>query len=183
MLNIGLTLLIIGCAGLKPTVFIHPQYNLDYVERVAVIPFENLTTDQGAGARITRLFITELLASETFEVVEPGEVALVMQQYATLRTADLTQEQIKELGRELQVQALFLGSVNESSQQRSGSANISVVTLVASLVDTESGVSVWSATHTENGRSFWATLLGTGEKSHGAVSRECVRRTLGTLIQ
>ena len=183
ILIIGCTLLIAGCAGMKPTVFLHPQYNLGYVERVAVIPFENLTADQGAGARITRLFITELLSTETFEVVEPGEVSQVMQNYGVVRTADLSQEQIKELGRDLGVQALFLGSVNESSQLRSGSSTVSVVTLVISLLDTESGVNVWSATHTQNGRSLWATLLGTGEKSHGAVSRECVSRTLGTLIQ
>ncbi|MBD3336227.1 MAG: hypothetical protein GF355_11990 [Candidatus Eisenbacteria bacterium] len=172
-----------SCSGVRPTTFVHPEYNFGYVERVAVIPFENLTQDQAAGARVTRYFITRLLATEAFDVVEPGEVSRALQQVGTLRTADLTQEQIKEIGRQLEVQGLFFGSVGESSTLRSGTANVSVVTLTARLVETDLGVTVWSATHTEGGRGFWSTLLGTGVRPSSEVTRDCVDRVIETLVE
>jgi TolB-like protein len=174
--------LLTGCAGMKPTIFLHPEYNFGYIEKVAVIPFENLSKEQGAASRATRLFVSELLATESFEVVEPGEVSRALEKFATIRAAQLTQAQLVEIGKQLGVQALFLGSVNESSSMRSGSASTSVVTMVVRLVETDQGVTVWSATHTEGGRGFWASLFGTGQKSESEVTRNCVKKTLKTLI-
>lgn len=174
--------LLTGCAGMKPTIFLHPEYNFGYIEKVAVIPFENLSKEQGAASRATRLFVSELLATESFEVVEPGEVSRALEKFATVRAAQLTQAQLVEIGKQLGVQALFLGTVNESSSMRSGSASTSVVTMVVRLVETDQGVTVWSATHTEGGRGFWASLFGTGQKSESEVTRNCVKKTLKTLI-
>ena len=171
-----------GCAGMKPTIFLHPEYNFGYIEKVAVIPFENLSKEQGAASRATRLFLSELLATESFEVVEPGEVSQALEKFATVRAAQLTQAQLVEIGKQLGVQALFLGSVNESSSMRSGSASTRIVTMVVRLVETDAGVTVWSATHTEGGRGFWASLFGTGQKSESEVTRNCVKKTLKTLI-
>lgn len=62
-----------GCSGNpKPTEFVNPRFDFGFVERVAVLPFENLSSDRQAGARATRLLITELLATGTLDVVEPG---------------------------------------------------------------------------------------------------------------
>jgi len=181
MLALGLVL-IAGCAGLGSTTFAHPDYNFGFVEKVAVIPFENTTKDQGAGVRATRFFVTELLAARAFDVVEPGEVARVLTGMGVVRTADLTREQVLSIGNELGVQALFLGSVGESSSQRSGGANINVVTLNARLVETETGETVWSATHTESGGGFWSTLFGTRQRSSSEVTRACVAKSIRTLI-
>jgi len=177
-----LLLSITGCGGMRPTVFIHQEYNFGYMERVAVIPFENLTKEQGAAARATRFFITELLASESFDVIEPGEVSRVLAKHSTVRADDLTQKQIVEISRELNVQGLFLGSVNEASALRAGSSQDHIVTIVARLVEREGGETVWTATHTEGGRSFWASLFGGGKRSQSEVMRECVRNTLATLV-
>lgn len=171
-----------GCSGLGPTTFVHPDFNFGFTERVAVVPFENLSRDQGAGARATRYFTAELLAAEAFDVVEPGQVSLMLQKEGVTRTADLGTDQIIALGRSLGVQALFLGSLGESDSQRSGSANVVHVTLNVRMVETEKGVTVWSTTHTEGGRGFWATLFGAGTKSRSEVTRRCVSRCLSTLV-
>jgi len=167
---------------MKPTIFVNPEYNFDFVEKVAVIPFENLSNNQGAASRTTRLFISELLSAEAFDVIEPGEVTRALNKFSILDPADLTQEQITSVGKELKVQALFMGSVNESASIRSGSVTTNVVTLVVRLVETENGTTVWSSTHTEGGRGFWSSLFGTGEKSNSEVTRKCVRKTIKTLI-
>lgn len=171
-----------GCGGMKPTVFIHPEYNFGFVQRVAVIPFENLSDNQGAASRATRFFISELLASETFEVVEPGEVFNVLSSLSTLRAGELSAEQIKEIGQKLKVQGLFFGSVNESSSSRSGSVQTHSVSMVVRLVDAESGETVWSAANTSGGRGFFARLFGAGEKSSSQVMRQCVKKILSTLV-
>ncbi|RME26605.1 MAG: hypothetical protein D6800_06170 [Candidatus Zixiibacteriota bacterium] len=174
-------LLFAGCGG-RQTVFLNREFNFQFVERVAVIPFDNLTGEKGAGARATRVFISELLATEAFDVVEPGEVTLALGKFSTLRTSELTTEQIKELGKTLHVQGLFFGSVTESSTSRSGDASINTVAMVVRLVETETGETVWSATGSSGGRGFWGPLFGGGGKPASEVTRDCARKILNTLV-
>jgi hypothetical protein len=181
-LSILILVMIAGCTGLQSTTFLHDGYNFEYIEKVAVIPFENNSKDQGAGARSTRFFVTELLAAEAFDVIEPGEVLRVLSEHGLIRTADLTNEQILSIGSELGVQALFLGAVGESSTQRSGTSSINTVTLTTRLVETETGATVWSATHSESGSGFWSSLFGTRQKSRSEVTRLCVSKSIRTLI-
>lgn len=182
LINVMILLIIISCGGIRPTTFINYDYNYNYIERVAVIPFENLSKDQGAAARVTRIFTSELLSKNAFDIVEPGEVNRVLQKFGLVRTADLSKEQAIQIGKELQVQSLFLGSVNESSTMRSGSSNINIVTIVSRLVEVENGTTVWSATHTEGGRGFLASIFGGGNKSMSEVTRKCVKKLIGTVV-
>ncbi len=180
---VGLAALAIsGCGGTRPTTFVYPDYNFGYIERIAVVPMENLTNEQGAGARVTRFFVTELLATEAFDVVEPGEVTQALQSMSLFRTAELTQDQAVQLGEKLQVQGLFLGSITESAVVRSGGSTVNFVTVTARLVETDTGTTIWSATHTENNKSFWSTMFGTANRSMAEVTRECVHHCLGTLV-
>ena len=53
-----------GCAGRMPTTkFTNPRFDFSFIERVAVLPFENLSADRQAAWRATRLMSTEMLAS------------------------------------------------------------------------------------------------------------------------
>jgi TolB-like protein len=171
-----------GCGGPGTTVFVHPEFDFSYVESIAVVPFENLSDDQGAGARASRYFTASLLASEAFEIVEPGEVTRALESLAMLRTAELTTQQIQSLGRELRVQGLFLGTVSESAAVRSGSTTVNTVTVVIRLVETETGVTVWSATNTEDSSTFWSSLFGTKQRPLSEVTRRCIDKTLDTLF-
>ena len=172
-----------GCSGMRPTVFINEQYDFRFLEHVAVIPFDNLSNDQGAGNRATRIFISQILAERAFDVVEPGEVSRVLEKYATVRTGQLTEEQIKAIGQELKVQGIILGTVTESSTVTSGGTTTSTITIIARMVETENGTTVWSATNTAGGRGFWGTLFGTGGKSQSEATRDCVDGIIKTLVK
>ena len=50
------------------------------------------------------------------------------------------------------------------------------------LIETETGVTVWSATNTEDSASFWSSLFGTGQKSSSVVMRNCIDGCLDTLM-
>jgi TolB-like protein len=171
-----------GCGGMGATTFVHPAFDFGYIERVAVVPFENISNDQGAGARAFRYFTNALLASESFEVVEPGEVARALEKQAFAATAQLTEQQSMSLGRELAAQGIFLGSVSESARIRSGSRSVTVITVVIRLVETETGATVWSAANTEDSSSFWSSLFGTQQKSSSEVMRRCIEGCLDTLF-
>jgi len=171
-----------GCGGPGATRFLHPEFDFSYLEHVAVVPFENLSDTPNSGAQATRYFINSLLSAEAFQVVEPGEVARALSGQGMVRTAQLADTQIKDVGRELGVQGLFLGTVSESASLRSGSTTVSVVTVVIRLVETETGATVWSATNTEDSANFWSTLFGTGQKARSAVMRSCLDGCLDTLL-
>jgi TolB-like protein len=168
---------------MKPTVFVNKQYNFNFLEKVAVVPFENLSTDQGAGVRITHIFLTELLAAESFDIAEPGEVSKVTQKYIGSGGSSLTRDQITEIGKTLGVQGIILGSVNETSGSRAGGSATTEVTIDARMVETETGQTVWSATNTEGGRGLLASLFGTGDRSEAETTRSCVRRLIKTLVK
>ena len=95
----------------------------------------------------------------------------------------LTKESILALGRELQVQALLLGTVTQSETLRSAQVMTPVVTLDARLVETETGTAVWAATHTEKGSSVGARVLGTGGQPISLTTRQCVQELLRSLVE
>lgn len=175
-------LILLGCSGsLPPTQFTNPQFDFAFVERVAVLPLEDLAGDRQAGARATRLLITELLASGAVDVVEPGEVQAVVDRVVRGRSGPSKSEVI-ELGRQLGVQAVMVGSVAQSEVLRSGVVSVPVVTLDLHLLETETGAAVWAATHTERGAGAAAKWLGTGAEPISATTRKCVQRALRSLF-
>ena len=61
--------------------------------------------------------------------------------------------------------------------------SIPVVTLDARMVETETGATVWAATHTEKGGSAGARALGTGGQPLSVTTRRCVQRLLQTMVE
>lgn len=182
-----LSLTLAGCGGgMKVTRFSNPNFDFSFVERVAVIPFDNQSGDRQSGLRATRLTITELLASGAVDVVEPGEVQAALTKITGLqpnRAVTPSTEQIVSLGQALDVQALLLGAVTQSENLRSGSVPIPVVTLDLRLVEVETGATVWAATHSEKGGSLSAKVLGTGGEPLAETTRKCVQEALATLVE
>jgi len=176
-----------ACGGtMKATQFTNPKFNFAFVQRVAVLPFENESSDRQAGTRATRLAITELLATGAVDVVEPGEVQAALVKIAGAvpgRAVAPSTEQVLALGKALNVQALLLGSVTQSENLRSGSVPIPVVTIDLHLVETETGAAVWATTHSEKGGSLEARVLGTGGEPIAETTRRCVQEALEALVK
>jgi len=172
-----------ACSGsMRMTSFTNPEFDFGYVERVAVLPLDNLSKDDQAGERATRMMITELLSSGAVDVVEPGELRAAMQKLR-IQDAQPDSAQVIALGQQLQVQAVFTGSVTQSDLIRSGSATVPVVTLDIHMLETETGSPIWAATHTEKGSGAGAALLGTGSEPISKTTRRCVRRAIAKLVR
>lgn len=176
------TMAMLSCSSnLATTEFTNPRFDFGFVERVAVLPLEDLADDRQAGVRATRVLITELLASGAVDVVEPGEVQAVLARVVRGRGAP-SKSEILELGRELGVQAIMTGSVTQSEVLRSGTVSVPVVTLDLHLLETETGAPVWAVTHTERGSGAAAKWLGTGAEPISATTRKCVQEALRSLF-
>ena len=180
-------LILLGaCAGrVRTTTFLNPEFDFSYLERVAVLPFENMTSDRQAGFRATRLMITELLASGAVDVVEPGEVRAAINKLPSAQVGrfDLpSTEELVTLGRDLNVQAILIGSVPQAETLRTGQVTRPVVTLDVHMVEVETGATIWAATHTETGNTVGARVLGTGGSPMSEITRRCVKKLVAVLV-
>jgi TolB-like protein len=167
---------------MKTTQFSNPRFDFGFVEKIAVLPLENLSTDSQAGERTTRILITELLSSGAVDVVEPGEVRAALGRIPGSHTTPTT-EQVTRLGELLGVQAVITGAVTQSEMVRSGTISVPTVTLDLHMLETETGAPVWAATHTDRGSGVSTKILGTGVEPIAKTTRRCVRKTIRTLVK
>ncbi len=181
-LAISVSLVSAGCAS-STTRYIHPNVDMGSIKRVAVLPFENLTQERTAGEKVQKIFLTELLASEAFEVVEPGQVTQALRASRIEQVEALGPADLKKLGETLKAQGIFIGSVVDYAETRSGSTPAPDVTIQLRLVESQTGVTVWSASRTRSGASASARLFGIGGQSLTEAARQLLREELGTLVK
>jgi len=177
------SMLIAGCASTRTTAFLDPNYIFAGIERAAVLPFANLTNDQGIGRYSMRVFITELLAEHVFDIVETGEVSAYIAKHNIASTDELSIEQITDMGKALNVQAIILGTVGESAPFRSGNLNTYVISMDVRMISVEDGTTTWSASVTTGGPAFLPRLFGLGERSRSQIVRKVVRKVISTLVR
>ncbi len=170
-----------GCGG--PTRYVRTDADLGAITTVAVIPFENVTNDKLSAERVQRIFLTELLNRNAFQVVEPGQVLRALRR-DQLDPAALTPEDMKRLGQALKAQALFLGTVLEYDEGRTGAGPATPrVRLAFRLVDTETGTTLWSVSRVRGGATIAARLFGVGGEPASGLAQEIIRGELAALTR
>ncbi len=162
--------------------YLNPNSDLGTLRTVAILPFENVTPDKLATERTQRIFLTELLATGAFEVVEPGLVLRTIRREQG-DASTFAPEDFKRIGESLKAQAFFLGTVLEWEDPRVGAAPAPRVTLQRRLVDAETGKTVWSTTRTKAGASWSARLFGIGGRTATGTAEELIRDELSALLR
>ena len=163
--------------------FFDPNMDFGSLQAVAVLPFENLTQDDFAAARVRDAFATMLLATGAVYVLPPGEVARGLGTIGRIPREGLSSEQIKQLAGALKVNAVITGVVSEYGPIRSGAASANVVSVSLQMLEASSGVVVWSAASTKGGISIWDRLLGGGGEPMNTVTEKAVNDLLDKLFQ
>ena len=190
--SVCLPLVLTGC-WTGPRTFLHPEADMEYYSRLAILPFKNLAKDRYAGDKLMECLIPELLISEKFEVVEPGEVVKTL---AVLNSTgdkkknkknrangalDLTQAKL--LGEKLAVQGIFIGTVREYEMVRIGTEMLPLISISLRLLDVQAGKVVWMATYTKEGGAG-VPLLGYGRAlTLSQLSQQVCRTLIGSLIR
>lgn len=173
--------LLAGCGTTQQTRFLHKNADLGAIGKVAVLPFDNLSPERAAGDKVQKIFYLELLSLDVFEVAEPGEVTKVLRAQGTPDA--LGPNELKKIGKDLGVDALFLGSVVDYTDAHTGSTPTPEVTVQLRLVETHTGATVWSTGQTRSGAGVSTRLFGVGGESLTEAARRIVRSELRTLLK
>jgi TolB-like protein len=176
-------LLLGACRSGSSAKYVHPNADLGSIKRVAVLPFENLTQERSAADKVQKVFLSELLATEAFDVVEPGQVVKALKAERVESVEGLGAVEIKRIGESLKAQGLFTGAVVDFNETRSGSTPSPEVTIQLRLVEVQSGVTIWSASKTRSGASASARLFGIGGQTLTEVARTLMREQLKGLVK
>lgn len=123
------------------------------VERLAVLPFDNQTPAVRAGSIVADVLASELLATGSLPVADPGEVAALLRR-ESLDPLDVARWPAPvRLGRLLQVSHVLQGAVTEY-RYKPGLSETPVVGVTARIVEVASGDVVWTATHARTGATW-----------------------------
>ena len=141
-----------------------------------MLPFEG----GGRAPRIRELTMTQLLATDLFDVVDKGRVDNILAQEAIAPTAPLDTFTIRRLGETLDVQAVLLGSVEQLGQSR-GNAVFNEITMTMRLIETETGQLLWQASGRGSGYSLADRLFGFAPKDSFEVTMELLNKLFATM--
>jgi hypothetical protein len=86
------------------------------------------------------------------------------------------------LGKRLGTEGIFTGTIMDCGPEALGRNRVYVITAEFGLLETETGVVVWKCEVHGSGSSFWRKLFGGDSASLYAVSRDVVRKALGSLF-
>ncbi len=184
LLIVGLCLLS-GCTG-RAVRYVNTEADFSYIKNVAILPFNNLTSDKFAGEKVRSAMMVDLLSRNVFEVTEQGEVSKALTQVLRATGAsegmvvDFDRETIKLLGERLGVQAIIVGSVEEFHGSRGASGG--EVTLSVRMLDTSSGVVLWQVRITVLGASVARRIIGFEARDKSILTQKIVKRALDTLL-
>lgn len=152
------------------------------VQAVAVMPLANLTTNNAAGGRVRDVLMNLLQASGSIYVLPPGEVARGISRLSLENPSAPTPEQVVELAKILQVDAVLVGTVREYGEVRSGSSSANVISVSLQMMESQTGRVVWSSSSTKGGVGAADRLFGGGGEPMNAITEEAVDDLLDQLF-
>jgi hypothetical protein len=159
-----------------------PQMDFSLIQKVAVLPFENLTTATTAAERVRDVFMTMMQATGSSYVIPPGEVARGVDRASVSHPTRPTPEEVVNLGKVVSVDAVITGVVREYGEVRSGSSSAGVVSISLQMLETQTGKVIWSASATRGGVDTADRLFGGGGQPMDQVTADAVRDLLDRLF-
>jgi hypothetical protein len=182
--SLAFVTLVPGCAQKRSAevTYRDPKMDFSLVQKVAVLPFENLTTATSAAERVRDVFMTMMQATGSSYVIPPGEVARGVDRASVARPTTPTAEDVVNLGKVVGVDAVITGVVREYGEVRSGSTSAGVVSISLQMMETQSGKVVWSASATRGGVGAADRLFGGGGQPMDQVTADAVRDLLDRLF-
>jgi len=168
----AMTIASLGCSGgprffrSKPTQFENPA-------TIAVMPLLNMSPYERAEAIVEQALVVELLdlgsdcdpddkkGVPCFQLVDPGVVETVILEKRLRFTDRLSLEQLKDMGDQLNVKYLLVGSVNEFTVVNEMGQEHPSVSISVRIVSCADGRILWASTHSKRGDDA-ETVFGIG---------------------
>jgi len=183
VLVLASALAVLSCASSSGTrVFVNPDADMTFYERVAVLPFTNLSQDGLAGARITRSFVTELIMTNRYKIVQTEEFRPILMKSGGMPAPDGSYDVVKLRDAATQVGAtgILRGAVTEYQMQASGTGETPVLAFDVEMLDAKTGDVVWRASITKRGKSR-IPIVGGGTRTLGRLTQVACEELVGQL--
>jgi len=111
------------------------------IHKVAVLPFKGPT--EHIGISVSDMFVTEVLKSGRYELVERSQMAKVLGE-TELALSGLTSAKAAEVAQMIGADGVIIGSVSEYEQVAYRGYKYPAVGISARMIDSDSGKIVWS---------------------------------------
>ncbi len=121
------------------------------LQRVAMLPLENLSGNPEAGDVVTRVFFGALGQTGVVELVEPGDVEAGLSEYRIRTSGMLTTEQTVKLAARLRASYLMTGTVLEYGAVKTPEGDVPSVGVSMRLLSGTDGRVVWTAMKVRTG--------------------------------
>ncbi len=175
-------LLALGCSYSQPSIYIRKDYDKSKISKVAVFPFFNHSNVVEASEIVTGAFIGSLVETRKFQVEFPGNVKsfLVSERIVVRTGVDL--DTIKLMGKRLEVDAVFLGQIDEYVGAQEGRRSVVPLVSVSSrMVDSRTGKILFMAQQRKTGDDY-ITVLDFGKiRSVGELTKKVVGEIIDAL--
>ena len=172
---LALASLTLSCAsGMR--VYVNPEADLAFYKKIAVLPFADMSSQSMAGARVTRAFVTEMIMTDRFQVIQPEEFVGALHRMGIYQAQDgiFDPERLKDAAAQMGVQGILRGAVTEYQMGRADGTDIPVIAFDAELLDVNSGNVVWRSSISKRGKSR-LSVVGSGTRSLGRLTQDaCV---------
>ncbi|MBU0730582.1 MAG: hypothetical protein KKA70_12660 [Proteobacteria bacterium] len=160
--------------------YVRDDIDLSFINRIAVLPFENNSSDKYAASRIRNIAITQILSLGLADVIDKGLVDSVILEEAVEANKPIDQMTLKRLGQRLNVQAFLMGNVDSSGTVRRGSMTFPSAALTLRFVDARAAKILWQASGYYSGETVMNRLFGLSPGDHFQISTTLVRGLLMT---
>lgn len=183
LLIAALPLLFSSCSG--PRAYVNPDADMGYYRRVGVAAFESLAEDTRAGQKLQRIFLTELLKNQNFELVPQGQFDKVETDVRTKQVvvwpAPLDSTSLSMIAQQTGAQGIIIGTVREFRMERVGQEEFPLVAFSIKLVDAPTGRVVWDVSIGERGGPKLPVLSFGETHTLSELATKLCRRALGTM--
>ncbi len=153
LLMLPTILVAFSCGG--PRMYVNQEADFGFYEKVGVLPFSNLSADRNASEKVTASFVTELLIGGEVDIANMGDVLkafkTTVKDERTNLPEQMTIEEGMTIGRDAQVQGLFVGAVREYGMVRIGTEEFPLISVNIRFIDCQSGKVAWTYETTKRG--------------------------------
>ena len=161
-LLMGMSLILLGCSAKGPRGYLKPGVTSSSVSSVAVVRFDNISGHPDAEKKVVNILLTEFTRANLFKIAETGEVEKFLRTLRIRTTTELDSSKLQQLGEQLNVQAIIVGSVDEYELLNEKGTTVPVVGVNMRMLEVQTGDTLWVSSNTHDGND-WVTIFGFGK--------------------
>ena len=154
-------------------VYVNPEADLAFYKKIAVLPFGDVSGNSLAGPRVTRAFVTELIMTNRYQIVQPEEFvgALNRMRIYPANGGAYDPAQLKDAATQMGLTGLLRGTVTEYQMSRDSGGEVPVIGFDAELLDVGTGNVVWRSSISKRGKGR-ISIVGSGSRSLGRLTQD-----------